>query len=278
MGRRFDQRCALVTGAASGIGRECAARLLHEGARVMLTDVRRDAVKHAASELDNTDHLRVRAMDVTDPAAVEGALAHAWDELGPVDVLVNAAGLYPSDPLLNMGEAAWDRVIDTNLKGPFVCTGAFARRLVAATTPGCVVNISSGSARRARPGAGHYATSKAGLEMLTKSQALELATHGIRVNAVAPGFVRVDSTVNPLSDTYIQAISAGIPLGRAGKPSDIAAAAMFLCSHEAAWITGSVLSVDGGSGAGSPQLPLSDPNADDPADSGPSPRTGQEEQ
>ena len=114
-------------------------------------------------------------------------------------------------------------------------------------------------------GAAHYCTSKAGLDMLTRAQALELAEHDIRVNAVAPGFVRVDSDVNPLSAEYVHTITSGIPLGRAGQPSDIAAAVLFLCSEQARWITGAVLNVDGGSGAGTLSLPLSDPTTADGA-------------
>lgn len=255
----LSEHGAFVTGAASGIGRACAAAFAAAGARVALADVRQVAVEQAANQLDAGASVRAYRMDVRDPSSVESTLSNAWEQLGPLDILVNAAGLYPSDPLLSMGEDAWDRVLDTNLKGPFLCVGAFAHRLVPERRPGAVVNLSSGSARRARRGAAHYCTSKAGLEMLTKSQALELAEHSIRVNAVAPGFVRVDSEVNPLSGEYVAAISRGVPLGRVGEPRDIASAVLFLCSDEAAWITGAVLCVDGGSGAGDARLPLSWP-------------------
>lgn len=260
---RFAGRTALVTGAGGGIGAACAAALGGEGAAVALVDLRGDAVQRTAADLEAAGSepaaVRAFAADVRDSSAVEAVFDRAWDQLGPVDVLVAGAGLYPGEELLQMDEAAWDRVLDTNLKGPFLCSSAFARRLTAAGRPGCVVNISSGAARRARPGAAHYCTSKAGLEMLTRCQALELAPYRIRANAVAPGLVRVDSEVNPLSREYVEAMVAGIPLGRAGDPRDVARAVLFLASDDAEWITGAVLSVDGGSGAGAAQLPLSTP-------------------
>lgn len=256
-GHAYVGRGCLVTGAASGLGRGCAAAFLAAGARVAMTDARGDAVERAATSLGSQENTRTYEMDVRDAAAVEETFARAWKELGPIDILVNCAGLYPSDELAEMAEDAWDRVLDTNLKGPFLCVRAFARRLVAAGRPGSVANVSSGAARRARLGAAHYCTSKAGLEMLTRCQALELARHDIRVNAVAPGLVPVGSDVNPLSRPYVEAMSRRIPLGRTGQPTDVAAAVLFLCSDRAGWITGTMLSVDGGSSAGDSLLPSS---------------------
>lgn len=248
---------AMVTGAGGGLGKACAAALLGAGLTVVLTDFREEPAHDAVGELGGEGHAWAYRMDVRDPDSVAGVVGEVWDRHGPVDVLVNAAGLYPSDPLLEMSADAWRRVIDTNLTGPHLCVQAVSRRLAAAHRHGVIVNISSGAAYRARPGAAHYCTSKAGLNMLTRAEALELSAYGIRVNAVAPGFVSVDSPVNPLSEEYVAAITRDIPLRRGGEPADIADAVLFLCSERADWITGAVLSVDGGSSAGTLALPLS---------------------
>ncbi len=257
---RFQGRAVVVTGAAHGIGRGIAEAYLAEGARVALWDLREDALKDAARVLDPAGRsTTVQPLDVRDARAVAAAMDAALAFAPECDTLVNAAGIYPSHPLLEMAEADWDAVLNTNLKGPLLVTQALCRRLVAQGRGGSVVNISSGAANSARPGAAHYATSKAGLNMLTRAMALELAPHGIRVNAVSPGYVEVNSPFNPLSQAYKDAISTGIPLGRAGRPDDIARTVLFLTGPDSEWITGSIISVDGGSGAGRSQLPLSRP-------------------
>ena len=257
--KRFREKKALVTGAASGIGLAVARAFHDEGATVTLADARLDAVRRARAGLQGPDSATAVGLDVTVAADVDRVIEDSWEEQDGIDFLINCAGIYPSDPVLQMEESRWDSVIDTNLKGPFLCSQAFARLCAGSGRGGAIVNITSGAARRARPGAVHYCTSKAGLEMLTQGLAIEFASHNIRVNAVSPGFVKVDSEVNPLSREYESAISKDIPLGRSGRPDDIAHAVLFLCSAEAEWITGSILSVDGGSGAGSSSLPLSGP-------------------
>ncbi|MBV9782555.1 MAG: SDR family oxidoreductase [Acidisphaera sp.] len=239
-------RNALVTGGAGGIGGAIADALAAEGVAVASADTRPPP--------DGAG--RFLELDVRDRDAVLRAFDAAEDS-GVVDILVNAAGLYPSDPILEMSEAAWDRVMDVNVKGMFLTSQEFCRRLVAAGRPGCIVNITSGAAERARVGAAHYCTSKAAAEMLTRAFALEFAEHGIRVNAVSPGYVEVGSAVNPLSAEYKAAITGSIPLGRAGAPADIAQAVLFLCSRGAEWVTGASWRVDGGSRAGTLGLPLS---------------------
>jgi len=178
-------------------------------------------------------------------------IEQAARQAGPIDVLVNAAGIYPATPLDAMTAAAWDRVQQVNVRAPVLLTVALAR----AGRPAAVVNISSGAATRARPGAAHYCTSKAALEMATKACAVELAGRGIRVNAVAPGFVEVDSPVNPVTAAYAAAVSAN-PIGRAGRPAEVAAAVVWLAADEAGFVTGAVLRVDGGATAGTAELPL----------------------
>lgn len=245
-------RHVLVTGAAGGIGAAIAARFAADGCRLTLVDLRADALTAAAANLGAAG---------TEAGLIDGDLADAdfaaalAERAGSPDVLVNAAGIYPATPLLQMTPATWDRVQDVNVRAAMLTTVGFARQRIAAGAPGTVVNISSGAATRARPGAAHYATSKAALEMLTKACAVELGAHGIRVNAVSPGFVTVNSTANPVTEEYAAAVSVN-PLGRRGLPDDIAAAAHWLAGDEAQWITGAVLRVDGGSTAGAPKLPL----------------------
>ncbi|UOX92502.1 SDR family oxidoreductase [Amycolatopsis sp. FBCC-B4732] len=242
-------RTVLVTGAGGGIGAAIAARFAAAGDRLVLADLRPAELSAVAARL-GTDVVELPG-DLAD-AGFAGGLA---GQAGPVDVLVNAAGIYPATPLLEMTAATWDRVQDVNVRAALLTTVAFGRSHVAAGTTGAVVNISSGAAIRARPGAAHYATSKAALEMLTKACAVELGPHGIRVNAVSPGFVTVDSSANPVTEAYAEAVSVN-PLGRRGEPREVADAVFWLAGPEAAWITGAVLRVDGGSTAGAAGLPL----------------------
>lgn len=238
---------ALVTGGTGGIGAAIAQALAAEAIGVVIADTRAPA-----------DASHFVAMDVRDAAAVRRGFDAAQEMLGgEIDILVNAAGIYPCDPILNMSEEAWDRVLDINVKGMFLTSQDFCRRRIDAHRPGCIVNITSGASERARVGAAHYCTSKAAAEMLTRAFALEFADCGIRVNAVSPGYVEVNSEVNPLSDEYKAAIKRTIPLGRSGAPGDIAQTVLFLCSEAAEWITGSSYRVDGGSRAGTLGLPLS---------------------
>ncbi|MEJ5867578.1 SDR family oxidoreductase [Pseudokineococcus sp. 5B2Z-1] len=244
-------RHALVTGAASGLGRAVAERLSRDGWAVTGADVRGPALEEALAGLPSS-----RA-EVADLSTVEGPtdLLEAVWRRAPLDALVNAAGVYPSRPFLEMDAAAWDAVMAVDLRAPMLLTRAFAAAAVEAGREGVVVNISSGAALRSRPGAAHYAAAKAALEVLTRSAALELGPHGLRVVAVAPGFVAVESEVNPVAPEYAEAVSA-VPLPRPGAPEDVAGAVAFLLSQDASWITGTVLRVDGGSSTGATSLPL----------------------
>ncbi|KAA9156673.1 SDR family oxidoreductase [Amycolatopsis acidicola] len=242
-------RHVLVTGAAGGIAAAIAGRFAAAGDRLTLSDYRAGELAGTAAALRAEYGVGVAEIpgDLADASFAEGLVAQA----GPLDVLVNAAGIYPATPLLEMTAQAWDRVQDVNVRAAMLTTVAFGRQ----GRQGSVVNISSGAATRARPGASHYATSKAALEMLTKACAVELGERGVRVNAVSPGFVTVDSAANPVTEDYAAAVSVN-PLGRRGLPADIAEAAFWLAGEQAGWITGAVLRVDGGSTAGAPSLPL----------------------
>lgn len=257
----YQGRTAIVTGAASGIGRATALAYLEQGAAVAAVDYRADTLERLVKEVPPPmrDRIRNVTADVRLSEGVEYVLTETLEAFAGVDILVNAAGIYPSHRLLEMTEENWDAVLDTNLKGPFLMSQAVAGWMVNAGRAGAMVNVTSGAAYRARPGAAHYATSKAGLVMLTQSLAIELAPYGIRVNAVSPGFVEVHSDLNLLSREYVKSIVGTIPLGRAGQPGDIARAVLFLTSEDSRWTTGTVFRVDGGSGAGTIQLPLSRP-------------------
>lgn len=246
-----QRRHVVITGAAGGIGAQIARRFARAGDAVTLVDVRAGALAAIATELADVNTLTA---DLRDPEAVDQLVADAW-ATAPVDVWVNAAGIYPATPFLELDATTWDSVQHLNVRAPLLITVALARTAIAAGRKPVVINISSGAALRARPGAAPYSTSKSALEMVTRASALELGAYGIRVNAVSPGFVEVNSGVNPVTDEYAAAVSAN-PLGRIGRPDDIARAVHWLAGDDADWITGEVLRVDGGASTGALNLPL----------------------
>lgn len=257
MSGRADGRKAFVTGAAGGLGLGIAKLFLAEGASVAFADIR--GLDDVAGSLGGGRRALALSVDVRDADSVEAAISEAWDAFDGLDVLVNCAGVYPSHLIVDMTVDVWDTVIDTNLKGPFLCSRAVVKRWIEQGTEGHIVNITSGAALRARPGAAHYSTSKAALEMLTRAFALEMAPHHIHVNAVSPGFFDVSSGVNKISPEYVEALVKTIPWGEGGRPDDIAEAVLFLCSPAARYITGTSLRVDGGYSTGTNQLPVSRP-------------------
>jgi NAD(P)-dependent dehydrogenase (short-subunit alcohol dehydrogenase family) len=255
----FTDQVVLVTGAGAGIGQGIAAAFHAAGARVALGDVRETPLKRAAAAL--RDRVFSQAVDVRDEGSVTAFVAAAEKELGPVAIVVANAGIYPNAPVLEMDVAEWDRVMETNARGVFLTCRAAARSMVARGTPGKIITISSGAYASGRPGAAHYCASKAAVVMFTKVLAMELASARINVNCIAPGFVRVDSEVSPLTEEYVSTLTRSIPWGRAGTPRDIAEAALFLASPYADYVTGEVLGVNGGAMAGRAHLPLSTPAA-----------------
>jgi NAD(P)-dependent dehydrogenase (short-subunit alcohol dehydrogenase family) len=256
-GLDFSGTVVAVTGAGAGIG-EGIARAFHgAGARVALGDLREAPLKRVSSALG--DRVFSQVMDVTDERSVDAFVGAAEKQLGRVGVLVANAGIYPNTPVVDMSVDEWDRVMDTNVRGVFLTCRAAARSMIASGTPGKIITISSGAYASGRPGAAHYCASKAAVVMFTKVLALELAKARINVNCIAPGFVKVDSEMSPLTEEYVTTILRGVPWGRAGTPADIANAALFLASPYAEYVTGEVLSVNGGTSAGRSHLPLSTP-------------------
>ena len=255
---RKRDRGVVVTGGAGALGKAIATRLALEGARVALIDARADACEAAAEQVADASGADVHAVvgDLSAEEPTRAAAQQAWDALGGVEVLVNAAGIYPSRLLVDMPTQEWDDVFSINVRAPLVLTREYARRWIADGSAAHVVMITSGAADRTRRGAGHYSASKAALTTLTKAFALELAPHRIHVNAVSPGFIDADSEVNPLSPAYVEAIESARPWPDPGTADDVAAATSYLCSPDARWLTGTVLTVDGGMGAGSAALPL----------------------
>jgi NAD(P)-dependent dehydrogenase (short-subunit alcohol dehydrogenase family) len=253
---REQQKVALVTGAARGIGLAAAKRFLAEGWRVVLLDIENELLAQTYKTLAAPDTTLAIHCDVSDADAVNAAFRQAVQHFGRLDALVNNAGIAIFKPLLETTQADWDRVLAVNLTGPFLCTQA-AAPLMRETGGGAIVNITSISALRASTLRTAYGTSKAGLAHLTKQFAVELATLGIRVNAVAPG--PVDTAM--AKAVHTPAIRADyhdtIPLNRYGLEEELAEAIFFLCSSRASYITGQMLCVDGGfeaTGIGLPTL------------------------
>jgi NAD(P)-dependent dehydrogenase (short-subunit alcohol dehydrogenase family) len=250
-------RSVVVTGAADGIGRGIASHFAQLGDRVALLDYETEKLNRTAADLSASGfEVMGLQVDVRDASSIEAAMARIAEAHGGVDIAVNNAAVYPNTPVVEMTEDEWDLVLDTNLKGAFLFTRAAARHMLQQGRGGKLCLIASGAYRSARRGAAHYCASKAGLVLLAQTLALELAEQRVNVNVVSPGFIEVGLRPG-VSVPYRERIKHDIPLGRFGEPSEIASAVAFLCSPEAEFITGSVLTVDGGSGAGRFHLPYS---------------------
>ena len=237
----------LITGAASGIGFAISRRVIEAGGRLVMSDrtaadlePARDRLAAPAGMID------VVAGDLTDAREVGLVVAAA----GRIDGIVNCAGIYPVTPLMQLTVEEWDRVLDLNLRAPFLVSQAVARGMIAANVPGSIVNISSTASTLARPGIAHYGASKSGLNQLTRVLAVELAPHGIRVNAILPGVIATDrvtaGVTTPAARAEMEAKVARIPMQRLGTPEEIAELAVFLLSSAASYSTGGLYTVDGG--------------------------------
>lgn len=236
---------ALVTGASRGIGRAVALKLAAEGAFVIVSATSAAGAEETVTAIAEQGGAGKAVMlDVTDAAAVEELFKQIAAEQGRLDILVNNAGITKDGLLMRMKEADWDAVLDTNLKGAFLCLRE-ASRLMTKARYGRVVNISSVVGETGNPGQANYCASKAGLLGITKSAARELAKRNITVNAVAPGFIETDMTAH-LPEKGREALLASIPMERLGSVEDIAFAVLFLVSPSASYVTGQTLSVNGG--------------------------------
>jgi len=240
---------ALVTGASSGIGQHFAEVLAAAGAKVALAARRADRLAELAREIETRGGQCLPvSCDVTDRESIVAAIAATEDGLGPVSVLVNNAGVVVSKPLFEHTEADWDHVIDTNLKGAWLMARDFAHHLVELKRPGRIINISSVLASRTIGRVPAYCAAKAGLIHLTHVLAMELARHRILVNALAPGYVETDFNREFFKTEAGQRLISRIPLKRIAQPEDLDGALLFLASPASAYVTGAVISVDGGHG------------------------------
>jgi NAD(P)-dependent dehydrogenase (short-subunit alcohol dehydrogenase family) len=254
--RRFENRVAVITGGAGGIGKAAAARLLEEGASVVLSSRRREVLDAARHELDADERIALVAGDVSSPAAAERLVETALERFGGVDVLVNSTGIFRPVAFLEQTEEHVEEALDSILRPTFYTSQAAARAMVDAGAGGAIVNVGSMWAidAIADTPTSAYSAAQAGRHALTKNLAIELASHGIRINAVALAFVETPAYERFMTPeqarAVLESVNAFHPLGRRGQPEDVVEAVLFYASDAARWITGTTMPIDGGVLAG----------------------------
>jgi 3-oxoacyl-[acyl-carrier protein] reductase len=245
--RGLEDKGVLVAGASRGIGEAAARRFLEEGCRVFICARGAEGLKRTVDELRPLGEVAGTACDVSDPADVERLVEEAEAFLGGIDVLANNAGVAWQEPFLEVTLEHWDEVLAINLRGMFLVAQAVARRMMARGRGGAIVNMSSTNAFEGETGYAHYNASKGAINQLTRTMAVELGPHGIRVNALCPGKISTPLQGEAEDPAYTARYERErIPLGRSGTVEEVAAAYAFLASDEATFITGETLVVDGG--------------------------------
>lgn len=242
----LKDKVAVITGSARGIGRAIAEEYASNGAKVVISDIMQDKAEETASDIRakyHVDTLAIKA-DVSKYEDVEILVNKTIEKFGKIDIIVNNAGITRDNLIMRMSEQEWDLVIDINLKGVFNCTKAVSRPMMKQRS-GRIINITSVVGEMGNPGQINYSASKAGVIGMTKTTAKELGSRGIRVNAIAPGFI-VSEMTDKMTDQAKESLMKLIPMGELGKPADVAKAAVFLASDMADYITGQVVNVCGG--------------------------------
>jgi 3-oxoacyl-[acyl-carrier protein] reductase len=247
--KKFVGKVVIVTGGGNGIGLNISNKFAAEGAKVVIADINESAGERSANNIINSGGSAVSiTADVTNEEQVKTLVEKVLEKFGQIDILINNAGISVHKLLIDLDREAWDRQIEVQLTGPFLTIKHVGRQMINQGKGGKIVNISSVASMMGRFKAGPHCSSKAGVNMLTKVAAMELAEYGINVNAVAPGLIDVPAQRDEinLSEAYKTSYLKEVPLGRIGIPSDITNMVLFLCSSDAEWISGQVLIVDGG--------------------------------
>jgi NAD(P)-dependent dehydrogenase (short-subunit alcohol dehydrogenase family) len=246
---KLKGKVALITGGSRGIGKGIAEVFAEEGADVAVNYIASAASAEAVAKSVRDKGRRAIAVkaDVANRGEVEAMVEKVWNELGPIDVLVNNAGIETIVPFLELTDEQWTRLVDVNLRGDWLCSQVFCRRVVAAGRKGNIVHIGSIQAAKVLPGRTHYAPTKLGLEALTRNMSAEMTPLGIRVNCVHPGLIDTDMTAWVMKrPDLLPGILSQISLGRPGEPREIGTVVAFFASEEASYLTGQSIHVDGG--------------------------------
>lgn len=242
---KLKDKVAIVTGSTRGIGRSIAELFLKEGAKVVINGTDQNKCDEAAKQLGK-NAIGIKA-DISKSEEINQMIKKTIEKFGKIDILVNNAGIVHFDPFFELSEDQWDKLMDVDLKGTFLCSQKVAKEMVKRGNGGKIINISSVAGFIGFPRLCHYCAAKAGVAELTKEIAIELAPYKINVNSIAPGIIETDMTKDMIKDTKsLKQLLSRIPLGRVGKPEEIAKVALFLASDDSSYMTGTTVFVDGG--------------------------------